>query len=205
LSNNAASFFDCGVSSVPLAGEKVSGDAQVVVPFANGVLLAAVDGLGHGEEASTAATKTIELLKSRPSEDIITLVQHCHESLNNTRGVVLTLASFNSDDETLSWMGVGNVESVVIRAAGHKGPPHHSVVLRGGVVGYQLPPLKVSVLKLAAGDTLIFATDGIQALFWEKLNLTFSPDKTAADIMSRFSTGTDDALVLVARYQGLPQ
>jgi serine phosphatase RsbU (regulator of sigma subunit) len=37
------------------------------------------------------------------------------------------------------------------------------VLLRSGVVGYQLPTLRASTLPIAPGDLLIFATDGIGA------------------------------------------
>src|SRR2546428_3284421 len=44
-----------GVASQTLAGEVESGDKHVVKIFPHGALLAAIDGLGHGEEAAAAA------------------------------------------------------------------------------------------------------------------------------------------------------
>src|SRR2546428_12006154 len=44
-----------GVASQTLAGEVQSGDKHVVKSFPHGALLAAIDGLGHGEEAAAAA------------------------------------------------------------------------------------------------------------------------------------------------------
>src|SRR2546425_2738461 len=46
---------DWGVASQTLAGEVESGDKHVVKIFPHGALLAAIDGLGHGEEAAAAA------------------------------------------------------------------------------------------------------------------------------------------------------
>jgi hypothetical protein len=38
-----------------LAGQVVSGDQYLGKPFVNGVLVAVIDGLGHGEDAAAAA------------------------------------------------------------------------------------------------------------------------------------------------------
>jgi len=44
-----------GVAERALPGQTVSGDKYLVKPLADGVLLAVVDGLGHGGEATAAA------------------------------------------------------------------------------------------------------------------------------------------------------
>ena len=43
------------VATQPLPGPSVSGDLHLVEPFAHGALVAVVDGLGHGDEATAAA------------------------------------------------------------------------------------------------------------------------------------------------------
>lgn len=50
------------------------------------------------------------------------------------------------------------------------------------------------------GDTLIFATDGIRSTFTEEMIAGGSPQRTADLIFAHYRKGTDDALVLVARY-----
>ena len=62
----------------------------------------------------------------------------------------------------MTWLGVGNVEGVLIRADTRATPAAESVLLRGGVVGYQLPALQASVVPVSRGDLLILATDGIR-------------------------------------------
>jgi hypothetical protein len=75
-------------------------------------------------------------------------------------------------------------------------------LLRGGLVGYQLPALAASVVPVAAGDLLILATDGIHPAFEDGINLNETPRQIADNILSRHLKGNDDALVLVARYLG---
>ena|ERR1700687_2620663 len=193
---------DWGLASLALHGETVSGDVHLVQPFPNGVLVAAVDGVGHGTEAAAAAKVAIATLTAHAHESVLPLLMRCHGDLRETRGVVLTLASFKPLDGTVTWAGVGNVEGVLLRADAKGGPARDYVLLLGGVVGLQLPPLRAFVIPVSPGDTLILATDGIHSGFAEGLPLEHSPQQIADHVLSRHAKGTDDALVLVARYLG---
>jgi hypothetical protein len=113
--------------------------------------------------------------------------------------VVLTLASLHTREGTLSWLGVGNVEARLLRADPKINPQSESVLLRGGVVGYQLPALRASVQPISPGDLVVFATDGIRPGFAQGLALGDPPQQIADGILTRYFKGNDDALVLVAR------
>jgi phosphoserine phosphatase RsbX len=196
---------DWGMATRALPGEAESGDRHLVQQIPNGFLLAAVDGLGHGTEAAAAARTAIDLLARHAHEPLLSLVNHCHQGLLNTRGVAMSLAVLNTSDETITWLGVGNVEGILLRADTGVKPPREAVLLRGGVVGYQLPALRARALPVAAGDTLIFATDGIGSRFAQGLTLSEPPQRLADQILAEHGKGTDDALVLVARYRGGPR
>src|SRR5262245_23124306 len=101
---------------VPIPGQDVSGDLYVVTPFVNGLLMAVVDGLGHGIEATNAARAAVSVFNEHPSESIVEMINRCHEALLNTRGAVMTVGSFNFFDNTLTWLGVGNVEGRLLYA-----------------------------------------------------------------------------------------
>ena len=198
----AATLIDWGVASVALPGEAESGDLHLVRPVAGSVLVAVVDGLGHGVEAATAARLAVAALGSHARESPPSLFEHCHRALKGTRGVVMSLASFRRGDASLAWLGVGNVEGVLMRTAADAGRARSSLVTRGGIVGSELPRLQPEVLYLAAGDTLVFATDGIREGFAEGLPTDATPQQQADHILAKHRKGTDDALVLVARYRG---
>src|SRR5256885_10096782 len=102
----------------------------------------------------------------------------------------------------ISWTGIGNVEGVLLRARGDPEHPDASISVRGGVVGYQLPPLRAEALLVFPGDTLIMATDGIRGGFATGLATESSPQEIAESILARFAKGTDDAHIVVARYLG---
>jgi hypothetical protein len=197
-----APLLDWHAAGMALPGQAVSGDLHLVQPFPSGALVAAVDGLGHGEEAAAAARIAVATLQTHAHESALSLLKRCHDTLRRSRGVVLTLASFNAFDATMTWVGVGNVEGVLLRADAEGGPPRDYVLLHGGIVGSKLPPLRGFVIPVARGDTLILATDGVRSGFAEGLTPESSPQQIADRILAREVKGTDDALVVVARYLG---
>ena len=197
-----SSAIEWGVASRALPGQPTSGDISVVKAFSDGVLIATLDGLGHGEEAATAAAVAAATLEAHAAEPLMTLVQRCHEALRATRGVAMSVASLNVARGLVTWLGVGNVEGVLLRRGSVRAEAEMPLLLRAGVVGFQLPALDVEILSISAGDTLIFVTDGIQSDYARGLARGFPPQKAAEKILARYGKATDDALVLVARYQG---
>jgi len=194
-----------GAATVTLAGQVQSGDRYVVVPSGSGVLVAAIDGLGHGVEAASAAQLAAGVLEQDPRESVITLVRRCHERLRETRGVVMSLAFFNALDETMTWLGVGNVQGRLDRAGQDVTPSAEFLVLRGGVVGGRLPRLFATVFPVQPGDTLVFATDGVTLPSAQTVVPGMAPQAIAERILTRHKKETDDALVVVARWVGLPR
>jgi serine phosphatase RsbU (regulator of sigma subunit) len=179
-----------------------SGDLQFVVDLDDGALVAVIDGLGHGTEAAAAAKVAAQILEAHAAESVLELMRRCHEGLRKTRGAVMSLACFSASASSITWIGVGNVEGALLRAAPTAHPPREDLSMRGGVVGYQLPTLRATEVFVAPGDTLILATDGIRSGFTTGLSLERSPQEIADDILARHWRLTDDALVLVARYLG---
>jgi len=197
-----AAVIDWGVATLTLPGERESGDLHLVKPVRAGVLVSVVDGLGHGAEAAAAARAAVAALSRHAQESVLPLLQRCHQALAGTRGAVVSVALFDRADGSMTWLGVGNVEGVLLYAdaGGRRG--RERLVTRGGIVGSELPPLRAEVLAVAPGDTLILATDGIQSGFADDLAVEAPPQQLADQILTRSGKRTDDALVLVARYVG---
>lgn len=198
----ALKSIDFGVASSALPGEAVSGDRWVVKPFPHGVLLSVVDGLGHGPKAAEAAKAAIAILNLHPQEPMPDLFKRCHEALLGTRGAVISLITIDTQTDTLTRAGVGNIETILIHS---KSPGHLSkewVLLRGGVVGFEMPVIRPSTASIEPGDLIIFATDGIRSGFAQALPLEKTTQQIADSILADYSRGTDDALVLAVRYRG---
>lgn len=193
---------DWGVAVGALAGVAACGDVHLVRNVPDGVLAAAVDGLGHGHEAADAAERAAEALATRAGTSVIALVRHCHDALRETRGVVMSLATFNASDDTISWMGIGNVQGVLVRANPGAGPRRETLLARAGVVGHNLPALRASVVAIQPGDLLVFATDGVRPQFAGAISALATPQRLARQVLAEYATGGDDALVLAVRYHG---
>jgi negative regulator of sigma-B (phosphoserine phosphatase) len=183
-----------------LAGQAKSGDLAVVVPFPDGALVALIDGLGHGKDACDAALAAEKILLSIPYEPVAELMQRCHEALRGTRGAVISMASFDGSAGTMTWLGVGNVEGLLVRAKA--GTSVEAVAQRGGTVGYTLPTLNPRTLVVHPGDTLVMASDGIRHGFKCEIVPSRTPQQIADEVMAHWAKSSDDACVVVARYVG---
>ncbi len=192
-----------GVAKYVLPGQGESGDHHLVCCNRNGILIAAIDGIGHGEEAASVSKTAATLIRGSADEPIISLVERCHEKLRSTRGVVLSLAFVDPEHGMMTWLGVGNVQGVLMRSDAKNGNAQESLLLRAGVIGSQLPALQATVLPIAKGDTLFFATDGIRSDFPTTLSARENPQRAADRILEQYRSGNDDALVLVTRIMGI--
>jgi phosphoserine phosphatase RsbX len=184
-------------------GETTSGDLAVVTVRPDGVLVAGIDGLGHGAAAARAARKAAEVVRDSPSRDLVLLVERCHAALKGTRGAAISLAFVSPSDSGVTWLGVGNVEGRVLSGEpstlGLKG----SLPLGNGVPGHELPPVRAATLPLRTGDVLVLATDGVEAAFADALDISGSTQAISERILARHWKPTDDALVVTVRYLGV--
>ena len=192
--------FDVHVASRSFAGLAACGDLPVAQPIANGFLIGAIDGLGHGEAAQHAARTAGETLRRHAGEPLARLLRICHDRLRSTRGAVISLASFDGTQGTAQWLGVGNVQGVLLRPRPSGPPLRVNLVSRAGVVGCRLPQLRTTELRLEPGDVLVLVTDGIDASFEHGIDVREPPATIARRILDHARPG-DDALVLGARYE----
>lgn len=200
-----ASIIDWGIAARPYAGQSASGDHFVITPTVSGVLVAVIDGLGHGVEAAAIAQAASATLEMYASEELIPLLKRCHQRLQGKRGAAISIALFNGRDNTLTWSGVGNVEGTLFYASTNANPPRVSLVVGSGIVGYRLPTLQVSQFGVVRGDTLLVTTDGIDYGFAQEIKLHEPPQQIAERILTEYGKQTDDALALAVRYVGHQQ
>jgi hypothetical protein len=92
------------------------------------------------------------------------------------------------------------VEGWLLRANPGTGQSIESLLLRGGIVGQNLPALIAVSVPIHPGDTLIFTSDGIRSDFAQNLNVQSTPQQLVSHILTHSAKNSDDALVVVARY-----
>jgi negative regulator of sigma-B (phosphoserine phosphatase) len=189
-----------GVAGAPLEGHDRSGDLAVFVPTERGGLACVIDGLGHGDPAADASETAAEVVRAHADSPVHALLDAAHRALQQTRGVVMTLASFDLERSELSWTGVGNVEARLVRAGDGPGARFDSPLVFAGVLGYNLPRVKPHTVPFAPGDAVVFVTDGIEPDFSGVLTGDVPAQDLADRVYARHGRGTDDALAVVVRY-----
>lgn len=197
-------MIEWGVAMQAAPGEARMGDRHVARLFPHGALMAVIDGLGHGQGAADAADIAAATLEEHPSDAVDVLFKRCHERLKRSRGVVMSLASFDLAHNTMTWLGVGNVRGI-FTCTTLNAPTREWLFLRGGIIGYNMPSLRPIVMPIGPGDMLIFATDGIRSTFAEPSSqanppkMQGGPQFIADTILAQHGRKTDDALVLVVQ------
>ena len=185
-------------ASKPHPHENVCGDGYLVKNTERGVLFCVVDGLGHGKEAYAATERALHTVTDHADDDLAFIMESCNTALKQTRGAVVSLVLFDHLQSQISWVGVGNVEGVLLRPSEKR----EWLPLRSGIVGCRMPRLTVTSLPLTAGDLLVMYSDGVHNRAVENLQFYNSAQEIASGIMSDHLRHTDDAIVLVARYHG---
>jgi negative regulator of sigma-B (phosphoserine phosphatase) len=180
-----------------------SGDRAVVVTRPHGMLICAIDGLGHGEAAAEAADVAASAIERYSGEGLDELLRTCHEALGGTRGAVMTMVEFDGARDELTWVGVGNVEARLLPAGLPPGlGSAQSPTLFGGVLGHNMPVVRSSSHPISPGDVLVMVTDGVRTDFETELSVAGPPRLIADRVLERSARDDDDALVVVARWLG---
>jgi anti-sigma regulatory factor (Ser/Thr protein kinase)/serine/threonine protein phosphatase PrpC len=180
----------------PCAGQHVSGDLAVVESRDNQLMLAVVDGLGHGPEAHRVSSRIRDYLVSHWSEDVVGTMRKLHEYLRGSIGAVAGLAVIDTHSGQVRYTGIGNTAYRVF------GSRNLRMVSTAGSLGHQIRSPKVQTHILTEGDVIVMYSDGIKDRFdledYPQLRYQ-NADTIARNIVDRFSKSHDDAICLVLR------
>lgn len=181
--------------TLPKVGERVNGDAILTC---NGpddrLLLAVIDGLGHGPIAAEAANAAVTMLKSaRLDQPVLTLMQGVHHALKGTRGAAATLCLLHGNK--LETCAVGNVQLSSVNAS-------IPLVLSAGVLGMRVPKFRVCEALLKKGARIALYSDGISSRFRAEETLLLSPEAACKQTIERYRKNEDDATILIADLDG---
>jgi negative regulator of sigma-B (phosphoserine phosphatase) len=183
--------FSAGGYSRPLAGFVECGDAFVVCGLgleAGGgpLLVAVVDGLGHGKEAGVAAQAAARIVRERHELPVDEIMRHCDRELQSTRGAAMgVLRAF--PDGSGEFCGIGNIEVQIL--AGQ--PP--GLFCLPGIVGHNLRTLRTMPFTMQAGDIYCLHTDGVSGRGGLHGCLPGAPETVARCIVDRWGRPHDDA------------
>jgi hypothetical protein len=174
----------------PCHGETANGDRALAIIRPDEVLLAVIDGLGHGPLAETAALAAMRAIEAAPAgTGVEGQFASAHQALRGTRGVAMTVVRIS--DQQVEVAGVGNV---ACRAAGFSIP----VLATPGIVGHSYRRLRVGRCDAPKLGRLVLHSDGVSSAFHIGALELLDVEAACERLMAGFAAGHDDATVLVA-------
>lgn len=175
---------------VPKEGERECGDAVVVRPTDDGVMIAVIDALGHGERAAAVARDAMVALGDVALDrGVAHVIDDLHRRLAGGRGAAGLVAILRG--RRLEVCGVGNVD---LRIRGAKIP----VALTPGVLGGTMNRQRVFSGDLSPGVRVVMFSDGISARLDLDAVADLDPRAACHALMGSHRRAHDDATVLVA-------
>jgi anti-sigma regulatory factor (Ser/Thr protein kinase) len=172
--------------------EHPSGDIAVVLRTPDRLLVAAIDGSGHGALAREVAEIAASMIQAERSA--CDALEAMDVALRGSRGAAATLAILRSD-RTALLLGVGNVSACVVHPSGIQRYLPQAGVLgrtrarRGEPRQFTLPPQAF----------LVLFTDGVSSSADLGALAGRSAIQVAQRLLATHAKPHDDALVLVAR------
>lgn len=180
----------------PCVGQYVSGDLAIVESRDNQLMLAVVDGLGHGPEAHQVSMRIRDYLVAHWSEDVVGTMRKLHEAIRGSIGAVAGMAVIDTHSGMVRYTGIGNTAYRLF------GSRNLRLVSTAGSLGHQIRSPQVQTHVLTEDDVIVMYTDGIKDRFdledYPQLRYQ-NADTVARNIVDRFGKPHDDATCLVLR------
>jgi anti-sigma regulatory factor (Ser/Thr protein kinase) len=144
---------------LPKPGETECGDGFFCEMEGPVIRMFLGDGLGHGADAAhavqAAGAAFLECTESDPPE----IIRYINERVRKTRGLVGTVALF--DTQKMEWQlcGVGTIATRIITAASAR-----NYMAYNGIIGHNVPrTLNTQVIPWEKGQNLVMCSDGIRS------------------------------------------
>jgi anti-sigma regulatory factor (Ser/Thr protein kinase) len=194
----APNGYEVGAIRVPKAGETACGDAWAMAIHPQGATFLLADGLGHGPEASRAASAAVEAIRGRENEPAVRLLDTAHSRLRPTRGAAVAVLRHDATRGEITFAGVGNLSAVLVDAGSRR-----SMVSHSGIVGHKIHRSEEFRYPWPAGALLVAHTDGLESQ-WDLSAYpglaACHPSIVAAVLFRKHTRKRDDVAVLVVRH-----
>jgi anti-sigma regulatory factor (Ser/Thr protein kinase) len=188
---------EIGAVVIPKPGETFCGDAWCYANRVDGVLVLAIDGLGHGVAASQAAHEACRVFETEKHRPAIRIMQSLHEALRPTRGAAATLMEIDWDAGRATSVAVGNVQAALVNGADVK-----RIAADNGIVGHVISRPRELVHECRPETVLIVHSDGLTANWHLERYpglMQHHPALVAGVLYRDCRRGRDDALIVVIR------
>ena len=183
-----------GGFSRPLSGFAACGDAFLIAPAGDDSLVVAViDGLGHGPEANEAAVAAVDAIRAGLDLPLTDMLRRCDAALRGTRGAavgVLRLGASGAGE----FCGIGNVE---VQALAGKQP---GLFCLAGIVGHNLRTVRAMPFAMQRGDIYCLHSDGVSGRGDQRTCLPGEPAAVARCIVETHGRNHDDATAVIVGF-----
>jgi anti-sigma regulatory factor (Ser/Thr protein kinase) len=185
---------------VPKPGETFCGDNWAVVNQGGRYAIAAIDGLGHGEEAYLASREATEVFARFAHQTPCQALVSIHEAIRKTRGAVGAVTVVDLETRQSSFCGIGNIMGKI-----HAADSVKSLISYNGMLGNNRPSaLSDHPNAWDPSGLLILHSDGIKAR-WDLGKYpglkNHDPSVIAGVLYKDFTRKTDDVLVIAAKHR----
>jgi anti-sigma regulatory factor (Ser/Thr protein kinase) len=173
--------------------EQPSGDHAIVRRSDDGLLLAVIDGAGHGRparESAEVASAEVRLAR-RPAEMMVAI----HDALRGGRGASATVVHFDLARETVTIAGVGNVNVRVTTPTGEV----HGFRPQPGLLGSRRMEPVEQRFPLPSRSVVHVFTDGVSTRADARDFGARSAVYIAQRLFADHAKAHDDALLAVVR------
>jgi negative regulator of sigma-B (phosphoserine phosphatase) len=183
-----------GGFSRPVAGFVVCGDAFVIDESQEGALLVAViDGLGHGPEAGAAAVAAVRAIRERGDLGVAEILRRCDAALRATRGAAMGVMKLDNQGSG-EFCGIGNVE---VQSLAGKAP---GLFCLAGIVGHNMRTVRAMPFTMQPGDIYCVHSDGVTSRGNLRGCLPGTPEGVARRIVEDWGRSHDDATAVILGY-----
>jgi anti-sigma regulatory factor (Ser/Thr protein kinase) len=188
-----------GLTSRPVAGEAVSGDAWAVRSGENAMLIMVADGLGHGVLAADASSAAVDAFNGSTEQSPANLVQVMHGALRGTRGAAVAIARVEFGQARVRFAGLGNIAGTVITSS-----KSHAMVSHNGTAGHEARHIREFVYPWTDESIIVMHSDGLSTN-WNPETFPglqrHHPSVIGATLYRDAARERDDACIVVGKKQ----
>jgi len=186
---------ETGVAIRPCQGEVVCGDAQLVLDDGERMVVAVVDGLGHGPSAATASEAFLEFIAEHPDLPLDQMMLEGSTHIAGTRGAAAALVRIDRASKILTYCGIGNVH---FHSAAET--PMNPVSLPG-IVGHRVRKVMPYEFAMPEEGRFVLCSDGISSRIHLEEYAEKADAQTLADaVFAQHSKAHDDVTCVAVTY-----
>jgi len=186
-----------GALRVPMRHEFHCGDGWHLALDEGRLVVAMIDGLGHGDpaaEATDAGTAALEAAGMLAPDE---LIDRMHQRMAGTRGGAVAVFCQDIASGRAQFAGIGNISATLLEGATSKGLASHP-----GIVGGQYRRTHAFNVNAIPGSLLVMHSDGLQARWslgkYDGLQYRH-PALVVAVLQRDFDRGRDDTGLIAVR------